>query len=345
MKQKLLKKSAIVAVLLFCAIPAFSQGAIYNPQKDSEFSIIRNYMDKVDITYNLFTSTTSFNYIDRNSMNEFSAEITVPFTVSDFVVFDDSVFFCGFTNGGSCGDHAVYGYFDINDVFFYNGVIHYGNFNTDPDYCRITRFDKLDVMRSAAGETHLILIGEGYPDNVSKGTVQNDTANRPVLFEALVDLTVNSTLNSDIANYFINDTNLYDFDDVTLTNNYAIVSAHKQNDNYITSTYEIFYYKKPINAGDNIFTQSILPGTSIARIYPWESNPATLELPYYDEVIVTRMNNDGFATLCHKYDANDNDYLVLSVYSDPIQSQPILYRVKLPYYDNCQEMIYNPRQA
>ena len=333
MKNKSLKKTALMAAMMFCIIPVFSQSVIYNPEKDSEFSIIRNYKDNIDITYNVFESQTSFNYVDRSSLTEISAEVT-GFTVNDFVIFDDTVFFCG-----STAYSAVYGYFDINDVFFSGGQIKYRivfiPFTPIPTYSEITQFLRIDVMRTVAGKTHMLMVGEGmaYDEN------SKDSSRLYFYPGVIVDLLVNSV--SDQMYYFIDRDNLYRFDDVTITEKYAVVSGHTVSSNYAPVKYNIFYYPNPTNL-DSYFTSLFIPGTYDAVVPMWTADPLTLQLPYNDGVLITKMDNDGFATLCHKYDAVGNDYLTLSVYSNP--SVIPTYRMVLPYYDNCQEMVYNSSQ-
>ncbi|MBR4505860.1 MAG: hypothetical protein IKP21_03710 [Bacteroidales bacterium] len=100
---------------LFCAKTMQAQSIIYDANPNSEYSIIRNYKRDVDITYNIIAGEShSFNYIDRNNMTVYSAPVVGLFAVLDFVIYNDTVYFCG---SGS-GNYAVYGYFDINDVFF-----------------------------------------------------------------------------------------------------------------------------------------------------------------------------------------------------------------------------------
>ena len=76
---------------LFCAESGHAQSIIYNANPHSEYSIIRNYDDNVDITYNIIAGEShSFNYIDRNNMTVYSAPVVGLFAVLDFVIYNDT---------------------------------------------------------------------------------------------------------------------------------------------------------------------------------------------------------------------------------------------------------------
>ena len=114
MKNKNIYLKAIIGVFMTSFLPpVFSQSMIYESDQLSEFSIIRNYKTGIDITFSDYYGTDIyFSYVDRNTMTTTSVDVTNYFHVEDFVILDDTVFFCGNHN-----QTAVCGFVDINDVF------------------------------------------------------------------------------------------------------------------------------------------------------------------------------------------------------------------------------------
>lgn len=76
----------LLPLLLWGSVPAHSQSAILSGNQCSEHSIIRNYANNVDITFNVMLDTQTFNYVDRNTMTTSSVYI-YDFGVDDFVVY------------------------------------------------------------------------------------------------------------------------------------------------------------------------------------------------------------------------------------------------------------------
>ena len=106
---------------LFFGNRVHPQSVIYTSNQYSEYSIIRNYKKNVDITYSLIgdiaMNSRGFNYVDRYSTTIVSAEIPLNYAINDFVVYYGHVYFCGSVGSGNVST-PIYGYFDIQDVFF-----------------------------------------------------------------------------------------------------------------------------------------------------------------------------------------------------------------------------------
>lgn len=110
----------------------------------------------MDITYSLIGDLgmrlRGFNYVDRNSMTVVSAEIPLFYAINDFVVYNDCVYFCGYDS-----ITPIYGFFDINDVFFNNGVINYYRITQNT----ISSLDIIKAKRTSSGDLHMVMIGKG----------------------------------------------------------------------------------------------------------------------------------------------------------------------------------------
>lgn len=334
MKRQLLKTCCILAVLL-SGFSAHSQSIIYDTLQRSEFSIIRNYNNNVDITFNYYAdSYNCFIYIDRSGMTTYSAKVPDFITVLDFVVYGDSVFYCGLS-----GDFALYGYFDINDVFFSGGSITYflvsapASFNLDTTELAV--FNRIEVKKTPYGETHILLVGTGIgydPVNLYHGSHYYHPA---VFADVLISIYGNNLLH-----YIIDEDYDYLFDDVAITDNNAIVSGHSVSTSAPDCRYAIFYYKEPLVTGNTYFSAwNTISGIQIPL---WEADMSVLTLPSTDNVRIVKMEQDGFATVCQRYDVSGNYPYTLSIYSDP--SLPPTSRYDIPYNDGCRELVYNTKQ-
>lgn len=313
----------ILLALLF-GVPLQAQSIIYDGNQGGETSIIRNYIDGVDITYTTSIDTYErFNYIDRNTLSIRTAYITIPLAVSDFVIMGDTVYFCGayFNNNKPTVCKAVYGYFDIYNVFFGGGAISY--WTIEPDVSAgvaVLGLNKLDVTKNKYGDTHLMMIGSGVYYNCSPDIIVN----------ACIDASGNH-----LVKYHVDTSNRFRYDGVTFSDNFAIITAHDNVGN-VNHSYNIFHYKKPTSSGITYFdTQPIVP---------WRFDTPSAPPPlYYSNVLLAHMTNDKFATLCHRPDASGNYQKVLSVYSDPGNLLGVQHFI-IPDSSIYTQMLYNPRQ-
>ncbi len=320
-KVRFMRCFVLMALLLYLA-PLQAQSIIYDDsQQLGETSIIRNYKENVDITYNAAAGEIDrFNYIDRNSLVVLTAPLTIPIIIHDFVIIGDTVFFCGSCTIVKSSHKPVYGYFDINKVFFSGGAITYlvatvppGN---PPDYSEITSWDKIDVLKTTYGETHLLMTGSGskFIGNMFYSDVW-------AIADALID---NSGLHTI---YYHIDTNcVFRYKDVAITDNYAIVAAYST-----MGRYDLFYYTHPVNPGDYFFPASYTN---------WRYEvPGTPALPSPFNVIIAKMTQDAFAVLCYRLGVG-NDVVTLSIYNSPTMSP--IHKCIVSYNNDCREMVYNP---
>lgn len=336
-KTHFLRCFILLALLLF-GVPLQAQSIIYDGNQGGETSIIRNYIDGVDITHTLAVERCDrFNYVDRNSMITYYAEITDPIGVSDFVIFEGKVYFCGgyFEVGGAV--KGVYGFFDINNVFFSGGNIDYWIVDapmpynpSNINYSEVAGFSKIDVMKTPYGETHILMTGSGTCFDSTIYYYGSNFYPAGLIADVRIDIYGTHTVN-----YHVDRDFQYRFDDVAITDTHAIVTAHPAPNNNMCS-YHIFYYNEPTNIGDDYFSECISPGNPNPYVPVIIESPA-LSYPCPDKVLVAKMTQDEFAILCCRQGKQ-----TLTIYSDP--TFPPTYKGLLPD-DNCSsEIVYNPVQ-
>ena len=111
-------KQLFIFIAYFLQSVSFSpsisgQNTIYDLSDiDSEFSIIRNYKENIDITYDVYLSTRKFSYFDRSTSLYYY--FVIPVEVTDFRIVDGFVYFCG---GSISQSGYVIGWFDIHNTF------------------------------------------------------------------------------------------------------------------------------------------------------------------------------------------------------------------------------------
>ena len=296
-----------------------AQTYIYeDPFLQAENSIVRNYKDGVDITYTLGWQKVCFNYVDRNTNLVSSVDVYGQFVVFDFRILNDTVFFCGehFNRG-------VFGYFDINDVFFSSGSIKYVLFNyaSGQSFGVVSSLFRIAVTQTVVGETHMVMTGLRYAD-INNTKVFSHVG-------AIVDAWIGAA-GSISYSYILDENDKYRFDDVTITNNYAVVTAFGIDE----STHNILYYPKPTISGGNFF------GISTGTVYTpmWTADQSVFTVHIFAAIRIAPLKKDGFATSCLSSDST----IVVSEYSTP--TQQAIRRFYIPNYDICKEMVYNSRQ-
>ena len=336
-KTHFLRCFILLALLLF-GVPLQAQSIIYDGNQGGETSIIRNYIDGVDITHTLAVERCDrFNYVDRNSMITYYAEITDPIGVSDFVIFEGKVYFCGgyFEVGGAV--KGVYGFFDINNVFFSGGNIDYWIVDapmpynpSNINYSEVAGFSKIDVMKTPYGETHILMTGSGTCFDSTIYYYGSNFYPAGLIADVRIDIYGTHT-----ANYHVNKDFQYIFDDVAITDTHAIVTAHPA-PNSNMCTYHIFYYKEPTSSGDDYFSGCISPGNPYPNVPMIFESPA-LSYPCPDKVLVAKMTHDEFAILCCRQGRQ-----TLTIYNTPLVSPS--YKGLLPDGNCSSEIVYNPVQ-
>ena len=158
-------------------------------------TIIREVKYPATITcknYSLKDSTLTFIYSD-STMTTKEASIN-GFQVSDMVVANDSVFFCGHDEYGKYG---ILGFFSISDVFFGSGSI-----NIIPTilYYRelVTRLTRIETFRDATGNRYIYCVGRTESNNpclVEKSDFSNGSYRSGIVNDSLEYLTDISIVN------------------------------------------------------------------------------------------------------------------------------------------------------
>ena len=327
----------LVAMFVVSANMAIAQSKIYDSDQLSEWSIIRNYKNGIDICYNAFLNIESIDYIDRINNTVISASLRNKFLINDFVIFEDKVYFAGQLDYG----HAVYGFFDIYDVFFMGGsirlIIPQYQDPSLPGYAEITSLGSLAVKRAPSGDIHMLMTGRGYCVN---GDVSSK--DRPVYYAGLiVDAWVDSYTGFDMIRYTVDREYQYIYDYVTMTDNYGVITAHTV-DGGVFGTHNFFYYPDPTIVNDSYFSSLLILGTTIAQAPMQTTSVGVMHLPTNDMVYITKMEHDGFATVCYCCDTNNNRMVVASIYDSPLI--PPIERFVIPASICCQEITYNPLQ-
>ena len=292
-----MKNKLLIIIMLSVLLPFFpchAQNIIWeHPGCNSETSMIRHYKDRVDIRLERFSyyynSQRAFHYVDRATNLVFSFYFSP--SVHDYEIKGDYLYFCGAHNG-----HAFWGYFNIDSVFFMGGKVYYREvptyLNSDGD--QIYSFNKLEVV-DIAGSTHMIMTGGGYSNIVAAS----------VLADAIV-----SSLPWNL-HYIIDTSQTLSFDDVTITDNYAVVVGHTTPSSGLSEHYVLSHsLNVAVSPGPSIF--SLLPNT-----ISYYCTNSSIFVPFAQYINIVGMENDGFATVCTDISDPGNYRYVVSLYSSP----------------------------
>ena len=85
------------------------------------------------------------------------------YEVNDFVIDNDTVFFCGKDRNGK----GTIGFFNIQDLFFNGGAFYVAStFPLDPGYY-VATLNKLITYRDATGKRHIVCIGQAAKEDRS----------------------------------------------------------------------------------------------------------------------------------------------------------------------------------
>ena len=127
----------------------------------SDSIIIKAYKDSQFISSSFcYNYNTSYICL-RTSPNQIISKIINNCHVNDFVISNDTLFFCGYDTNG----HGVIGFFDINDYFYnaYSGY-HYQDFFMLPDGYYAANLYKLVTYTDHHNTRHVFAIGyTGHP--------------------------------------------------------------------------------------------------------------------------------------------------------------------------------------
>ena len=130
------------------------------------------------------------------------------------------------------------------------------------------------------------------------------------------------------------DTNSYD--DLTVTDNYVVVSGRFLNlHNHMATC--VYYYLLPSNSGNSIF--DVLSMSNPRYVPRHWTNPALFWSN--ERILITDMAADSFATVCYAYDRDNNPVVAVTYYHDPV-SLPIARYFFTPYTTlQYRDVVYN----
>lgn len=301
---------AVLACMMAHALDVRCQTAIYeNRYIATEHSIIKNYDKYYDIKYDIWP-TSRFEYVDRNSNLIYTVNVGF-LSVQDFEIYDGYVYFCGggWTSSSKESNHgAVFGYFNIDSVFFYNGNIHYCVFSglypsSSPSWLTVKLhvFSSIDVAIDRNMLLHLAMTGELYKasGNESASFVADALRKSDGTWALQYTADYGQTLT---------------FCDVASTKSSVIVTGVKDMG---TESAELFYipFEKPAAVDSSFFNLPACFGSSmpVASLAFFTSN--SIVYPFMSPRILG-MQDDDFAIVCRDTSLNSGSYVV-SVYGTP----------------------------
>ncbi len=334
---------SLLIALIIAPSAVAGQSVVYDlsPQA-SEFSIVRHYVNDVDITYSWYLSDENcFCYVDRQNNIYYKAYVGMNLKVYDFRIFNDVIYFCG-----EYGNSSAIGWFDIAGLFFNSDYINIVNtpiYESTSDTTGIGGYDvgirgtRLKVFKQN-GDLHLVMVGAGqhlYYDKQYVDTLGRVWASN---YSAIIDMWT-----ADHLDWYMRYTmDYYDemsYDDIAVTSKYVVVTAHSidTNNNYLSP--QILYYSKPVMAG-----QSFLGYPYANPIYApgYCSYSNVIHCRMGAPLLVAEMVDDTFATACDAVVLNDIPVTAVTYYEDPVSVpiQRFLYHFNDSYGD-FKEIRYN----
>lgn len=260
----------LLASLLMPIISLMAQTEIYEVTNIAtpKASIIKDWQNQKQIAY-IESSAHGFMIVDLNNTNLLLADLPNSIEVSDFEIYKQWVFFCGRNTSSNVG---MFGYFDINDLFYGGGSYHYFDLNSSSSY-PLLRTLKMDLFPVSDG-IHLILAGETY---CSTCQVLNVRSFVDVPFK------LSTMIPSGSIKGITELSGIEYYDDVVITDNYVVSIGHKHQSEGIY--FRLF--NKPTTIATDIFSVSTLWHNIHAEYYATEL------------VLGTHLFGDVFATVSH----------------------------------------------
>lgn len=220
MKKTTLFKNALATLLLLCATgPIQAQELILEVQNNKDrYSIVREIKDGEWMVSNFRDGEAVFSWITESSpyANQLSLLNYVGWDssrVNDFVIFRDTVYFCGTIWRENSDQVAIWGFFPLAG-FPYVTVRYSGSpFNT------LNRIQVFSV--DSLFDLHVVMVGERWWDNDIIGVVDEE-------------IRANSNMFDEHYSYVYKDTN--HFDDIILTDNFVVISSQKMHTQIFTPT-------------------------------------------------------------------------------------------------------------
>ena len=198
-------------------------------------SLIRSVSSTSWVYHACSNHLSSFSLMNSTGSTH-SAISQLPFWVSDMVVRNNNVFFCGTKNS------HFFGYFSLNG--FPNTTV---NTVTVPD---LKPVDNIEVFYYGGNVRHVVLTGK-YGDNDSNCIID---AMQSYPFTGEWDLTIATNTNVDIV-----------YHDVAVTDNYVFASGQESNS---TDGYIVAFQKRQMLLGGFLYN----PGVYIKTAYPAYGN-------------------------------------------------------------------------
>lgn len=340
-KNKNFFVSLLIALIIAPSAVA-GQSVVYDlsPQA-SEFSIVRHYVNDVDITYSFYSNVQNcFCYIDRSSNEYYRANVSLSFRANDFRIYNDTVYFCGVYN--SC---SVIGWFDIAGLFFGGGDINYVSMpiNLSTGDFHISGYDvyiegfRLKVFEKN-GDLHLVMVGKGSHRIDNKYDVDTSDRTTYTAYSAIIDMWTNNHISWEMR-YTMDYTDDMSYDDIAVTDKYVVVTAHFVNPYHNYLGPQILYYSKPTTAGYSILNPTSLSSPIYAPGY-WTDYDFILcqnGAPF----LVAEMEGDKFVTACNALIENCYPATVVTYYNDPVSWPMARYKYDAGLMGVYNEINYN----
>lgn len=229
-------------------------------------------------------------------------------TITDFEIFDDTVYFCGYKD--STTRIAMMGYFPLTT--FPNSIVKY---NTLSD---VVSFNKMDVF-SAEGQVHVEMTA-----TLTYGEVH--------AFYTIVDARENS---DGSWMYYVLDKPEKGliFDDVAVTDSFVVFTGRSlRDDNYEAfNTTELWYFYKPTMYGVPVFLTSV----DIRCLYNWPVGQVIIEHLFADIFIIAlRKGSDVIvSSFYHGLSYNTTCKLILDDSIDTREVLDVKYNKSNSRYD------------
>ena len=197
----------------------------------SRFSIVRPWQSDKYVAYSSDASSSTFCLVSPSSGAMTTADLPRGFEITDFVILDDKVFFCGQVPGS-----PFLGYLDINLLFADLDDFHF--YRLDP--MRVTRPLKISAFNVSDGR-HLVGVADGF-------SLQGDPA------RVVVDLPIRSDGTLYPYRYSNMEDNVEAFDDIAVTDDCVIISGHKADADGLC----LRVFGRPTSTSDNIFSPALI---------------------------------------------------------------------------------------
>ena len=301
MAKQVIRLLATVAAIAVSAGYTYGQNILYElPNIDAGNSIIRYYEgEKAYVIYTDDGTSRKFIYFDPSTSSAVSADFTsTGIIVNDMKIVDKTLYFCGEKNGSN---NAVFGLFNVYDLFFSSGAIKYSFTPTYTAYVsgatavneNLNRFLQIEVQHLSSTDIHIYMIAEA--NYTMGGTTSND-------YRCIVDVW-ETGVGGGTAYSQEQFSGVYYFNDLVMTDNDLVVVGDKRGG---TAQY-MHKYSLPTAMSSTIFPAFPTP------IPYWFSDAAY----YYPvpEVRVTHIKDSAFAVACYGAVLWNHKSIMVSVYN------------------------------